>query len=75
MLELSDKGLTVAMMEMPKGFIGKMDICEQIGKFIREVKTARKSPREILEISSSSNRTYTGYKILHKKDMSSGYMN
>ena len=25
--------------------------------------------------SSSSNRTYTGYKILHKKDMSSGYMN
>ena len=58
MLELSDKGLTVAMMEMPKGFIGKMDICEQIGKFIREVKTARKSPREILEISSSSNRTF-----------------
>ena len=46
------------MMEMPQGFIGKMDICEQIGKFIREVKTARKSPKEILEISSGSNRVF-----------------
>ena len=58
MLGLSDKGLTVAMMEMPKGFIGKMDISEQIGKFTREVKTARKSPKEILEISRSSNRAF-----------------
>lgn len=58
MLELSEKGLTVAMMEMPKDFMEKMDICEQMGKFIKEVKTARKSPKEILEISSSSNRAF-----------------
>ena len=58
MLELSDKGLTVAMMEMPKGFTGKMDICEQIGKFAREVKTARETPKELLEISRSSNRAF-----------------
>ena len=41
MLELSEKGLTVAMMEMPKDFMEEMDICEQMGKFIKEVKTAK----------------------------------
>lgn len=50
--------MTVAMMEMPKDFMEKMDIYEQMGKFIKEVKTARKSPKEILEISSSSNRAF-----------------
>lgn len=44
MLELSDRGLKIPVCEMSKGFVEKVDnMCRQIGKFIREVRTTRKS--------------------------------